>query len=181
MACPPNYVWQSWLEAQFPAYRDKLSHEGKEKLVDDAVAGKTSGADTNGSLESRATKVETEKDEATRSSSTPTTTARKSSQQLNIRNTGTKFALDQTFGAAVNTVLFIAGIALLRGHDIRYVTAAVQADFWPLIFAGQRLWYVGADPDYCIAMTMLTLERIQASREHPQLHSHPVRIQSALW
>lgn len=61
-------------------------------------------------------------------------------KKLNITNTAIKFALDQTLGAAANTILFIAGIALLRGHTLPSIHQDVQDSFWPMIFAGQKLW-----------------------------------------
>ncbi|KAK4964339.1 hypothetical protein LTR66_012340 [Elasticomyces elasticus] len=61
-------------------------------------------------------------------------------KKLNVANTAVKFALDQTLGAAFNTVLFIAGIGALRGHSFDAVKGAVLKDFFPLIFAGQKLW-----------------------------------------
>lgn len=61
-------------------------------------------------------------------------------KQLNIKNTAIKFCLDQSFGAAANTVLFIAGIAILRGHSFESIQQDVIERFWPMIFAGQKLW-----------------------------------------
>ena len=39
----------------------------------------------------------------------------KSKKRLNIRNTISKFALDQTLGALVNVAAFLGGVRLLRG------------------------------------------------------------------
>lgn len=61
-------------------------------------------------------------------------------KKLNLRNTAIKFALDQTLGAAVNTVLFVAGMALLKGEALETVVGNVREQFWPLLFAGQKLW-----------------------------------------
>jgi len=83
-----------------------------------------------------------EKDKTITSQSTPAAAEKPQSaaKKLNIKNTAIKFALDQTFGAAANTVLFIAGIAILRGHTFESIQQDVQAQFWPMIFAGQKLW-----------------------------------------
>nr|POF05971.1 protein sym1 [Quercus suber] len=117
---PPNYVWQTWLEAQFPAYTTSLSGAEKEKIMDDKVMGTR---------------------EASRSSTFATTThPTKPQRALNIRNTASKFLLDQSLGAAVNTVLFIAVLALFRGESWGTVTNEAQKKFWPMIFAGQKLW-----------------------------------------
>ncbi|EMC94612.1 hypothetical protein BAUCODRAFT_149744 [Baudoinia panamericana UAMH 10762] len=135
ISCPPNYIWQSWLEAQFPGYTEKLSPPEKEKLVDDAVSGQSSGVDGkgNGSLEKRTT-------DGAMTASTVPLTPQKASKKLNVKNTAIKFSLDQTIGAAVNTLLFIAGIALLRGYSLARIQQDVHEQFWPMIFAGQKLW-----------------------------------------
>lgn len=39
----------------------------------------------------------------------------KSEKKLNVRNTFSKFALDQTLGALVNVAAFLGGVRLLRG------------------------------------------------------------------
>lgn len=59
---------------------------------------------------------------------------------LNKRNTAIKFALDQTVGAAVNTILFLGGMALLRAQPWDEAVRQCREGFWPLIFAGQKLW-----------------------------------------
>lgn len=137
LVTPPNFLWQSWLEAQFPGYTDKLTHTQKEKLVDDAVTGSsnTTSAEKGGDLKKRFTASDGTINEQSASSS-PVDVKKK----LNIKNTAAKFALDQTFGAAANTILFIAGIALLRGHSWESVQQQTAKEFWPMIFAGQKLW-----------------------------------------
>ena len=76
------------------------------------------------------------------SEATPDRKSEKTSakKQLNIRNTGTKFALDQTLGAAVNTLLFLAGMALLRGQSWSTAVGECREQFWLIILAGQKLW-----------------------------------------
>ena len=37
-------------------------------------------------------------------------------------------------------MLFIAGIALLRGQPWSKVYTNIQEQFWPMTFAGQKLW-----------------------------------------
>ncbi|CZT15678.1 related to integral membrane protein, Mpv17/PMP22 family [Ramularia collo-cygni] len=131
LSTPPNYLWQCFLEAQYPAYASELPHKEKEAFVDDAVSGKSTSVDD--SLRKRVqSKTLTEKslDEA----------SEKPAKQLSIKNTAVKFTLDQTIGAAANTVLFIAGIALLRGQSVSSAFQDVQEQFWPMTFAGQKLW-----------------------------------------
>ncbi|KAK3714321.1 hypothetical protein LTR37_007907 [Vermiconidia calcicola] len=64
----------------------------------------------------------------------------KTEKSLNHRNTAIKFALDQTIGATINTILFIAGIDFLRGRSLGTATADCKEQFWPLVFAGLKLW-----------------------------------------
>lgn len=61
-------------------------------------------------------------------------------QRLSIKNTAIKFTLDQTIGAAVNTVLFIAGIGLIKGQPLASIEKEVREEFWPMVIAGQKLW-----------------------------------------
>lgn len=92
LACPPNCVWQSYLEARFPAHQTELTVAEKEVLVDD-----TRGADTlNGHAHSSEIKEKVMVGDNSKS------TGRR---QLNLKNTAIKFALDQTVGAAVNVSL----------------------------------------------------------------------------
>lgn len=51
-----------------------------------------------------------------------------------------KFLLDQTVGAAVNTVLFVTIIGGLRGASAAEAIQLVKQDFWPLMIAGLKLW-----------------------------------------
>ena len=63
-----------------------------------------------------------------------------SSSKLNVRNTAYKFALDQTFGATLNTVGFIAGIGALQGKNRAQISEAVKNDTVPMFLAGCKLW-----------------------------------------
>ena len=101
-----------WLESQFPGYIEKTPTHDKE-------------------IE----KQRELKDATTRKEPKP-----EAEKSLSIRNTAVKFTLDQTLGATVNTILFIAGIGLMRGRSLDVVTADCREQFWPLIFAGQKLW-----------------------------------------
>ncbi|KJX94107.1 integral membrane protein [Zymoseptoria brevis] len=103
IACPPNYVWQRFLESKFPAYPSD-QQSGLSKKSDE------------------------------KSSAKPV------SKQLSIKNTAIKFSLDQTIGAAVNTVMFIAGIALLRGESLDTAIRNVQEQYFPMQSAGLKLW-----------------------------------------
>ena len=106
------------------------------------MQGRSTGTNgSNGSLKKR--KGGSKSQGAMTENSTPANpveAATKAKKTLNLRNTAIKFALDQTIGAAANTVLFIAGIALLRGESFAAIQQSIQAQFLPMIFAGQKLW-----------------------------------------
>ncbi|KAK6442091.1 hypothetical protein LTR95_001677 [Oleoguttula sp. CCFEE 5521] len=131
LCCPPNYLWQAWLEATFPGYATSLPPREKEKLLDELVTGSASGISSPESLKSRITAAVT-------SASAPD--VQKAKRSLNIKNTAIKFTLDQTLGAAFNTILFILGIAVLRGQGWQAGLQQTREGFWPLISAGQKLW-----------------------------------------
>lgn len=63
-----------------------------------------------------------------------------SEKQLNISNTLVKFTLDQTLAAAINTVLFVGGISLLRGKPTLLVINDCREQLWPLMAAGWKVW-----------------------------------------
>ena len=129
MACPPNFLWQMWLEQKFPGY-----------LKADPTATKSEKANgTEASMNGNGSGEPKKRVEPMTTSNTPQL-PQKTARKLNLKNTLKKFALDQTLGAAINTVLFIAGIALLRGQSLTHVQSSVQQKFWPMIFAGQKLW-----------------------------------------
>ncbi|KAI6907598.1 hypothetical protein KC318_g4790 [Hortaea werneckii] len=141
LACPPNFLWQSWLEGQFPGYTDALAPTEKERLVDDAVSGKASGARSSERDPDQVAKRTSNKDSGAMTGQSVTADPKKASKKLNKKNTLIKFSLDQTIGAGVNTVLFLIGLPLLRGQtDLEILKGRVAGEFWPMIYAGQRLW-----------------------------------------
>ncbi|KAL1987130.1 hypothetical protein VTN96DRAFT_4736 [Rasamsonia emersonii] len=64
----------------------------------------------------------------------------KKNQKLNIKNTVAKVVLDQTVGAALNTVLFLTTMGILRGQDSNAVLNSIRNDFWPIMIAGLKMW-----------------------------------------
>jgi len=48
------------------------------------------------------------------------------SERLSIFNTGAKFFLDQSIGAAVNTILFIFLVGILKGKGLPQITMDIQ-------------------------------------------------------
>ncbi|KAJ9257846.1 hypothetical protein DTO212C5_8822 [Paecilomyces variotii] len=59
---------------------------------------------------------------------------------LNVKNTVIKVLLDQTVGAAWNTVLFLTTMSILRGQDYDSVVDSIKTDFWPIMIAGFKMW-----------------------------------------
>lgn len=136
LACPPNFIWQSWLEAKYPAYTVTLPPVEREALVDQTVKGRTT--------EEKRGAGDAAIDHNELNTGAMTEHGKQASQsqgrKLNVKNTAIKFTLDQTLGAAANTILFIAGIALIRGQSTASIQQDLSEKFWTMIFAGQRLW-----------------------------------------
>lgn len=84
--CPPNYLWQEYLEDRYPGFTTTNSQMARSPEKPNPAGAKS----------------------------------------LNVRNTITKFVLDMTLGAAVNTVLFIAVIGALKGLDGNDILEAIQ-------------------------------------------------------
>ena len=59
---------------------------------------------------------------------------------LNKQNTAIKFALDQSLGAVVNTLLFIAGIGAIKGKDSATIMNDCQRDLGTIMASGLKLW-----------------------------------------
>lgn len=124
-----------------------MSAHEKEKLVDETVAGQSTATEKTG-LRNR-----DEKQAALTTDSAPD--PQKAKKQLSIRNTAIKFLLDQSIGAAVNTVLFIMGISMLRGQSWQSCVEETKTGFWPLVFAGQKLWPLVS----IISLTLVPVEQ----------------------
>lgn len=198
LACPPNYLWQTWLERTFPGYTspsapgttDSLSkHPAVQSVQETATPAlrqfnekasaatsalanndivqrvrraSTDGLDTvkakakqyEASLDNlkarrisvaegstfyadaqermQTTLYDNEKSQPFYGDEKPEKIAERAlpnkntSKKLNVTNTAIKFVLDQTLGAIVNTVLFIAGIGALRGEPLDKIKADVK-------------------------------------------------------
>jgi protein Mpv17 len=62
--------------------------------------------------------------------------------KLSLRNTLTKFALDQSLSAALNTLAFSLAMGAFQGLDYVGAVGKAREEFWPLMRAGWRLWPV---------------------------------------
>jgi protein Mpv17 len=111
LSTPLNCAWQEWLEARFPS-----------------KPGAT-----------RAPPAPTSKDEKPAPDST-TPSPSSSIGGVDPRNTAIKFALDQTLGAAFNTILFVVGISLIKGKGWDASVKAVGEDGMDIYWAGVKLW-----------------------------------------
>jgi hypothetical protein len=112
ISCPPNFLWQSYLESTFPA-----TH-----LVPSTAAVKAAGSSDERELdrEQKLNKILEPK--------------------LSITNTVIKFSLDQTFGASINTFLFSLVFAGFKGASLEQALQIARQDFWGLMSAGWTLW-----------------------------------------
>jgi hypothetical protein len=62
--------------------------------------------------------------------------------KLSIKNTLSKFLIDQTVGATVNTMLFSLVMAALQGYSWPEAVSRMRSEFWPMMLAGYKLWPV---------------------------------------
>lgn len=101
ISCPPNILWQEFLEAKFPGYTTTLD------------AGVLSDV---------------------------TQTLTQTEPILDKANTFRKLLFDQTLGAFVNTVAFVAGMAAFKGKTAKAVQRDVERDTVPLMINGWKVW-----------------------------------------
>lgn len=59
---------------------------------------------------------------------------------LNIPNTVIKFLLDQTIGAALNTIAFILFMEIFKGRSVEWAVRECMETFWPIMLAGYKFW-----------------------------------------
>ncbi|KAH8601413.1 hypothetical protein B0O99DRAFT_589459 [Bisporella sp. PMI_857] len=112
LTCPPNFLWQTYLESTFPAARLVPSKS--------AISAASNSNEKELDREQKADEILEHK--------------------LHIPNTITKFILDQTIGAAANTLLFSFIFAGFKGATLDQAIQISKQDFWGLMSAGWRLW-----------------------------------------
>lgn len=76
--------------------------------------------------------------------------------QLHVPNTIAKFLLDQTIGAAVNTLLFSLVFAGFNGATLEQATQLARQDFWGLIQAGWKLWPLVSALNFTVVKSVKT-------------------------
>ncbi|GJN67568.1 hypothetical protein PLICBS_001595 [Purpureocillium lilacinum] len=144
---PPNFLWQELLESVFPSHPSS----GAKPKATQASKARDEGKEKKQQKKSQQQKQQ--KDDE---------------PPLSLRNTLAKFLLDNTLGAAVNTLLFSTFIHALRAamHPAPRITnltravdhwtrpgsidfaavdgdavwAAARAEFWPIVLAGVKFW-----------------------------------------
>ncbi|PWI70073.1 uncharacterized protein PCL_00217 [Purpureocillium lilacinum] len=144
---PPNFLWQELLESVFPSHPSS----GAKPKATQASKARDEGKEKKQQKKSQQQKQQ--KDDE---------------PPLSLRNTLAKFLLDNTLGAAVNTLLFSTFIHALRAAmrpapritnltravdhwtrpgsidfaavDGDAVWAAARAEFWPIVLAGVKFW-----------------------------------------
>ncbi|KAK8061770.1 hypothetical protein PG994_008136 [Apiospora phragmitis] len=123
LTCPPNYVWQQFLERSFPAYErraapndvEKNQHE-MEKMTEantSVVGVGQSGVGAAGEA------------------------GKFNKPKLNVQNTIAKWFIDCiTLGALMNTVAFFILMGFLKGQGLGQIGYNIRNETIPLIVAG---------------------------------------------
>ncbi|KAG9236104.1 Mpv17/PMP22 family protein [Amylocarpus encephaloides] len=112
MNTPPNFMWQSYLESAFPSTYTSPTPS--------AIAAAATNNDKELDREEKKHEMVEEK--------------------LSVPNTLIKFFLDQTIGAALNTVMFSLAMAGFRRATFQQAVWSAREEFWPLMSAGWTLW-----------------------------------------
>ncbi|KAI9782676.1 MAG: hypothetical protein M1835_003952 [Candelina submexicana] len=115
--CPPNMLWQEYLEKQFPRF----------------------------------TPIDPKRDRQLKRNNNSVS----SGQRLDVGNTLKKFLIDQTLGAAVNTVIFVAVMGGFKGLNVAEIAQEVQKNFWPITVAGLKVWPLFS----LLAFTVIPVDR----------------------
>jgi hypothetical protein len=118
ISSPPNIIWQTFLEDTFPT-NVPASTAASEREKEKKTANGKPLTDSRTQLSKRKT-------------------------ELSKRNVFIKFLLDQTFGAVMNNLLFIAYMGYVNAPVEAKASAAVQhavsEKFWPIMKDGYKLW-----------------------------------------
>ncbi|KAF1991577.1 hypothetical protein K402DRAFT_388976 [Aulographum hederae CBS 113979] len=123
---PPNFLWQQWLEEAYPSSKPSPDAHSQSSAPQTAVEKDSGQGLTTEDVKIKAMQAKEK--------------AKEKSQGINWHSAAMKFMLDQTVGALANTVMFIAGIGMLKGHNGSQIFGAIQNDFVPIWLAGCKLW-----------------------------------------
>ncbi|KAL9081160.1 MAG: hypothetical protein Q9157_000251 [Trypethelium eluteriae] len=143
LSTPPNFLWQEWLEDTFPGHTPDTTSAPSTKAKQEPkeitrVFTTSSGEVIEKKILSRPPSPSAA--EETKRLSTIESRTNSPSSKLNIRNTACKFLLDQTVGALLNTIGFIAGLGALKGKNGEQISAAIKNESVSMIVAGYKLW-----------------------------------------
>ncbi|KAL1384186.1 hypothetical protein HDK64DRAFT_279400 [Phyllosticta capitalensis] len=116
ISTPPNVLWQEYLEEAYPGNSPPPSQSKDKEKSGKAKDEKNKQKRSNG--------ADPVVDEGER----------------NYWNMFMKFFLDQTVGAFVNIVLFVATIRALNGSGSDEIIVAIKEGMWPIYSAGLKLW-----------------------------------------
>ncbi|KAK3082144.1 hypothetical protein LTS18_002936 [Coniosporium uncinatum] len=124
ISCPPNFLWQGWLERTWPGR--------KGTVVIAASSGK--GIDIEkGGHGAEQEKLEREEKEMHEGDG--------GKGAIDWKNTCIKSFVDCiTLGAIWNTLLFLIMLGVLKGRGLEEVLASLRNDTIPLIVAGYKFW-----------------------------------------
>lgn len=111
LTCPPNFLYQQALESIFPSTHLAPSNDAIKAAIDG--------------------------DEKKLDTTPPTALVQ---PKLNVKNTLLKFAIDQSLGAALNTLAFIFVMGGLQGQSWEMAKERGAREFWPMMMASYRLW-----------------------------------------
>ncbi|KAH8654627.1 hypothetical protein BGZ60DRAFT_532992 [Tricladium varicosporioides] len=109
---PPNFLWQAYLESTFPSTYPVPSSSAIHAAVDGNEKELDREEKTHEIVESK----------------------------LSVPNTIIKFVLDQTIGAAANTIMFSLAFAGFRGATFEQALWAARDELVPFMVAGWKLW-----------------------------------------
>ncbi|KAK7984727.1 hypothetical protein PG996_006035 [Apiospora saccharicola] len=123
ITCPPNYIWQQWLERSFPAYERRAAPNDVEKNQHEMEKMSESNGASVGVGQSGAGGEAANK------------------PKLNIQNTMAKWFIDcMTLGAVMNTVAFFILMGFLKGQGLGQIGFNIRNETIPLIVAGYKIW-----------------------------------------
>ncbi|UNI22451.1 hypothetical protein JDV02_008340 [Purpureocillium takamizusanense] len=118
LTTPPNHKWQQFLESAFPT-QTPINHGPKSSAAAQSP-GKWAAAGRS------------EQHRDPQPDDGPT--------GLNVANTVAKFFLDQTFGAVVNTILFICLMEYMKTNSFASARSNLGQNFLPMLLSGYKLW-----------------------------------------
>ncbi|KAK8075338.1 hypothetical protein PG997_010001 [Apiospora hydei] len=126
LTCPPNFVWQQFLERSFPAYERRVAPNDVEKNQHE-LEKMMSDSSSSASVEIGGAAAAGE--------------SAKNKPKLNIQNTLAKWFIDCiTLGALMNTVAFFILMGFLKGQGLGQIGYNIRNETIPLIVAGYKIW-----------------------------------------